>query len=46
MLRNASHIYLDGTFYVVPELYFQLYTIHVTYLNHILLAVYVLLPGK
>ncbi|CAF1314959.1 unnamed protein product, partial [Didymodactylos carnosus] len=46
MLKNGSHIYLDGTFDVVPELYFQLYTIHVTYLNHILPAVYVLLPGK
>ncbi|CAF4144880.1 unnamed protein product [Rotaria sordida] len=46
MLENANYIYLDGTFSVVPELYFQLYTIHVTYLNHILPAVYVLLPGK
>ncbi|CAF1296683.1 unnamed protein product [Adineta steineri] len=46
MLKNSSHIYLDGTFDVVPELYFQLYTIHVQYLGHILPAVYVLLPGK
>jgi len=46
MLKNGNHIYLDGTFDVVPELYFQLYTIHVVYLNHILPAVYVLLPGK
>ena len=30
---------------MVPELYFQLHTVHVTYLNHILPAVYVLLPG-
>ncbi|CAM4949605.1 unnamed protein product, partial [Rotaria socialis] len=35
-----------GTFSVVPELYFQLYTIHVEYLHHILPTVYVLLPGK
>ncbi|CAF4652782.1 unnamed protein product [Rotaria socialis] len=46
MLENATHIYLDGTFSVVPELYFQLYTIHVEYLHHILPTVYVLLPGK
>ncbi|CAF1389952.1 unnamed protein product [Rotaria sordida] len=46
MLENANYIYLDGTFSVVPELYFQLYTIHVIYLKHILPAVYVLLPGK
>jgi hypothetical protein len=46
MLENGNHIYLDGTFDVVPELYFQLYTIHVTYLNHILPAVYILLPGE
>ena len=45
MLQNANYIYLEGTFKVVPELYFQLYTVHVTYLNHILPAVYVLLPG-
>ena len=46
MLENATHIYLDGTFSVVPELYFQLYTIHVEYLHHILPTVYVLLPGE
>ena len=44
-LQNANYIYLDGTFKVLPELYFQLYTVHVTYLNHILPAVYALLPG-
>jgi hypothetical protein len=46
MLENANNIYLDGTFSVVPELYFQLYTIHATFLNHILPAVYILLPGE
>ena len=46
MLENATHIYLDGTFSVVPELYFQLYTIHVEYLHHILPTVYVSLPGE
>ena len=46
MLENANYIYLDGTFSVVPELYFQLYTILVTYINHILPAAYILLPGK
>ncbi|CAF3718055.1 unnamed protein product [Rotaria magnacalcarata] len=35
-----------GTFSVVPELYFQLYTIHATYLSHIVPVVYILLPGK
>ncbi|CAF1103796.1 unnamed protein product [Rotaria sp. Silwood1] len=46
ILENGNYIYLDGTFDVVPELYFQLYTIHVKYLDHILPAVYILLPGK
>ncbi|CAF4471086.1 unnamed protein product, partial [Didymodactylos carnosus] len=46
ILGKAHSIYLDGTFSVVPELYFQLYTIHATYLNHIVPVVYVLLPGK
>ncbi|CAF2870226.1 unnamed protein product [Rotaria sp. Silwood2] len=46
ILENANYIYLDGTFSVVPELYFQLYTIHATHLNHILPAAYILLPGK
>ena len=43
MLENANYIYLDDTFSVVPELYFQLYTIHGTHLNDILLAVYILI---
>ncbi|CAM4741232.1 unnamed protein product [Rotaria magnacalcarata] len=54
ILENANYIYiyiyiyiyLDGTFSVVPELYFQLYTIHATYLSHIVPVVYILLPGK
>ncbi len=39
-VKNASHRYLDGRIAVVPVLYFQLYTSHVTYLNHILPAFY------
>ncbi|CAM4823009.1 unnamed protein product [Rotaria magnacalcarata] len=46
MLESRIHIYLDGTFSVVPEFSFQLYTIHVTYLDQILPAVYVLLPDE
>ncbi|CAF2112463.1 unnamed protein product [Rotaria magnacalcarata] len=46
ILENANYIYLDGTFSVVPELYFQLYTIHATYLSHIVPIVYILLRGK
>ncbi|CAF4545542.1 unnamed protein product, partial [Rotaria socialis] len=46
ILENANYIYLDGTFSVVPELYFQLYTIHATYLSHIIPVVYILLTGK
>ncbi|CAF3046448.1 unnamed protein product, partial [Rotaria sp. Silwood2] len=46
ILENANYIYLVGTFSVVPELYFQLYIIHATYLSHILPVVYILLPGK
>ncbi|CAF3392651.1 unnamed protein product [Rotaria socialis] len=46
ILENANYIYLDGTFSVVPELYFQLYTIHATYFSHIIPVVYILLTGK
>ncbi|CAF1143427.1 unnamed protein product [Rotaria sp. Silwood1] len=46
ILENTNYIYLDETFNVIPELYFQLYSIHVAYLDHILPAAYVLLPGQ
>ncbi|CAF4900803.1 unnamed protein product [Rotaria sp. Silwood1] len=46
ILENTNYIYLDGTFSVIPELYFQFYSIHVAYLDHILPAAYVVLSGK
>ncbi|XP_065324581.1 uncharacterized protein LOC135931423 isoform X2 [Gordionus sp. m RMFG-2023] len=39
-------IYMVGTFYVVPRLYYQLYTIHVLYQETMIPIVYALLPDK
>ena len=46
MLRDSQHWFMDGTFKVVPELFFQLYTIHVQNLGAIIPSLYVLLPNK
>ena len=45
-LRNVSTWMLDGTFKVVPSLFFQLYTIHAIRGSHVFPCVYVLLPNK
>ncbi|CAF1607515.1 unnamed protein product, partial [Didymodactylos carnosus] len=46
ILESSESEYVDGTFSVVPEIYFQLYTINATYLEHIVPVVYILLQGK
>ena len=44
--RNASIWFGDGTFSVVPEMYFQLYMVHTTIENNYPPCVYFLLPNK
>lgn len=46
MLSASAHWFMDGTFKVVPELFFQLYTIHAQTLGTIIPCLYVLLPNK
>ena len=47
LMEGAEHVFVDGTFKVVPELFFQLYTIHArSALGNVLPCAYVLLPNK
>ncbi|CAF0907509.1 unnamed protein product [Adineta steineri] len=46
ILKRSSNIFVDGTFSVVPCLFFQLYTIHCDYLDTVCPVIYALLPGK
>ncbi|CAK9290191.1 unnamed protein product [Gordionus sp. m RMFG-2023] len=46
LLGAATTIYMDGTFYIVPRLYCQLYSIHVMYENVMIPVIYALLPDK
>lgn len=46
LLRENGHWFMDGTFKVVPEVFFQLYTIHVLMADNVLPCVYALLPNK
>ncbi|CAK9298523.1 unnamed protein product [Gordionus sp. m RMFG-2023] len=46
LLGAATTIYMDGTFYIVPRLYCQLYTIHVMYENVMIPVIHALLPDK
>ncbi|CAF1310465.1 unnamed protein product [Didymodactylos carnosus] len=46
ILERSTTIFLDGTFSVVPGLFFQLYTIHCDYMNHVFPMIYVLLPAQ
>lgn len=42
----SERIYLDGTFKVVPKLFFQLYSIHGTYMGQVFPFICALLPDK
>jgi len=37
LLKQATHIYFDSTFKVVPALYYQLFTVFVPYIDTLLL---------
>ena len=45
-LENAAIIYMDGTFYVTPSLFSQVYSIHIMVENTMICCAYFLLPGK
>ncbi|KAL8574892.1 hypothetical protein ACOMHN_063586 [Nucella lapillus] len=45
-LCNARNIFMDGTFWVAPSLFHQLFTIHVMEHNVTIPVIYALLPDK
>ena len=45
-LSNNSHWFMDGTFKLCPEIFYQIYTIHPLNNNHVLSCVFALLPNK
>ena len=46
VLETSSHWFCDGTFKVVPSVFYQLFTIHALTADRILPCVYALLPNK
>ena len=44
--QSAHHFMSDGTFKVVPEIFYQLYVIHAVYRDHIIPVSYALLQRK
>lgn len=46
MMEQCEHRLCDGTFYCVPIIFLQLYTIHGINYSKVILAVYILLPNK
>ena len=46
LLQAAEAWFADGTFKVVPEIFFQLYTLHVMREGRVIPCVYALLPNK
>ena len=46
LLASSNHWFMDGTFKIVPELFFQLYTVHVLHNGHTIPCLYALLPRK
>ena len=46
ILQSAHHFMSDGTFKVVPEIFYQLYIIHTVYRDHLTPVSYALLRRK
>ncbi|CAF1331691.1 unnamed protein product [Rotaria sordida] len=46
IIENATEFFIDGTFKVVPEIFYQLFVIHANYREHVLPVSFILLPGK
>ena len=45
-LSNNSHWFMDGTFKLCPEIFYQIYNIHALNNNQVFPCVFALLPGK
>ncbi|CAF1393552.1 unnamed protein product [Rotaria sordida] len=45
-MENATEFFIDGTFKVVPEIFFQLFAIHATYCDHVIPVAFILLSSK
>ena len=46
VLQQSPHWFMDGTFKTVPEIYFQLFTVHSLVNGQVVPCVYALLPNK
>ena len=46
LLQQSPHWFMDGTFKIVPELFYQLYTVHALSSGDVIPCLYVLLPNK
>ncbi|CAF4553019.1 unnamed protein product, partial [Didymodactylos carnosus] len=46
LLDNCEELLVDGTFKVTSTIFYQLYTMHVTYRNAVIPVVFALLPNK
>ena len=46
LITTNPHWFIDGTFKVCPEIFFQIYTIHVLISHQIFPCVFALLPNK
>ena len=46
ILQNTDDFLVDGTFKVVPEMFYQLYIIHAVYRDHVVPVIYSLLRKK
>ncbi|KAL3853327.1 hypothetical protein ACJMK2_016875 [Sinanodonta woodiana] len=46
LIKDSQHWFMDGTFKVIPELFFQLYTVHALVTGSIVPCLFVLLPNK
>ena len=46
LLEQSPHWFCDGTFKVVPDIFYQLYTVHAKVGTNIFPSIYALLPNK
>ncbi|CAF3304227.1 unnamed protein product [Rotaria sp. Silwood2] len=44
--ENATEFFIDGTFKVVPQIFFQLFAIHASYRDHVIPVTFILLSSK
>ena len=45
-MLSLQDFFIDGTFKVVPEIFFQLFAIHALYKGHVFPVAFILLPSK